>query len=159
MGMEFVRIPKGRDINTEDGFQNSPFILDDNGVPEYRRFGKQNIQKPTTALPVRGVVKTGFKPDIPLYTIVETIHGKLQNLKTDGTIGTGTSERDERRKFTYDKTATPTHKYYINDVLQAYVGTIPDPAKDMELGVHPTIGYTKDRIEYRSFFEVREKIK
>ena len=142
----------GRDLNVNEGLQTSLFILDEPlGIPKYNVSRKQHAE--------HGHTNTGWKPDIDVYTITETVEGKFQNLKPDGTPGSGTSERVERRKLTYGKTKTPTHEYYINDVLQAYVGTIPDPTKEIILAGHPVIGNVKDTLKNRIFFEARNIIK
>jgi len=142
MSLESIGVPQGAIIlDQEEGFQNSLFSLDKFGSPEFSTPHNQTVQV--------GHVKTGFiidqiVPPLDTYTISETVD-----------VGGKT----ERRKLTYDKTATPTHKYYINNALQTSVGHIPDSTKEIILKDYPFIGNVTRKVDNREFFEIRNKVK
>ena len=152
MGLEFVRATAGRDVDVDEGLQTSLFVLDSLGIPTANVTNQQQHVQ-------HGHADTGWKPDIDTYMISETIYGSLKPLDAAGKPTGGMAiDKGERRKLTYDKTATPQYKYYINDVLQAYVPAPLDPAVTILLGSHPVIGF-KDTIDDRALFEVRNIIK
>jgi len=154
MAIEFITIPMydpatDRLLNQDEGPQASLFQLDALGVPQYNNKHKQHLQY--------GEAETGFTPDIPVYTITETIDGRLHVLDNSGNPTGSKTRRTERRKLQID-TVKNIEKYFINDVLQAYVPTKPDSTKEIILEKTAIIGYPDTAID-RLFFEVRNIIK
>jgi hypothetical protein len=80
-------------------------------------------------------VDTGFRPNLGVMTLIESVEGLLEDLDVDGiSLGT-TSQRLEMRVLKTDGV------YKINDVLQGYSPAMPDTGSLVELDDVAVLGY------------------
>ena len=129
----YIRGDYYRGSSYQYGIQRGKFGVEEVGIPvEYFEGQLFKIDDATT-------IDTGWKPDIPIYTIEIEIRGNLEILDTEGNPTNNKSYRTEVRRLV--KGSAIGDAYYINRIKQDYVPELPDPNSNLIISNVPPIGY------------------